>query len=75
MHHLRTTLPPLRMVTRKGVVVHSTLLDEEAFATILDLAARPSASQFVQDLAERGFRGLSMEQMVWCHKLAMEARR
>jgi hypothetical protein len=63
------------MRTRKGVVVHSTLLDEEAFAIVCQLAEERRASQFVRDLAERGFRGLSMEQMIWCHKFAMEGQR
>jgi hypothetical protein len=39
------------------------------------MAEQRRASQFVRDLAERGFRGLSMEQMIWVHKFAMEGQR
>jgi len=72
---LATQLPPATYRTAKGATVTTTLLDDDAFAIVLELAEQPRASQFVRDLAGRGFGGLSRDQMVWVHKLAMEVRR
>lgn len=64
-----------QMVTRKGVRFETTLTDQEAFDVLRREVDDGTAQQFPKSLVlQARTRGLSREQWVWVHKLAMERR-
>lgn len=63
-----TTFKTRTLTTKKGRSIETNLSDAEAISSLRNLRG-----DFAQELAQKSYSGLSADQIVWAHILAIEA--